>query len=133
MLILVLIFGGAYSGKLHWVKDNFNIKEAEIYYCGSSNNSKEIDFSKKVINNFHKFTYEITLDDKDPLEYIIDNEKLFDNKIIICDDISEGIVPLKKEERLWRENTGKCLQYLSKKSNKVYRIFCGIPMVIKDE
>lgn len=130
---MVLIFGGAYSGKLHWVKDNFNINEEEIYYCGSSNKTEEIDFSKKVINNFHKFTYEMTLGDKDLLKYIIDNEKLFDDKIIICDDISEGIVPLKKEERLWRENTGKCLQYLSRKSNKVYRIFCGIPMVIKNE
>ena len=54
------------------------------------------------------------------------------DKIIICDEISSGIVPLKKEDRMWREETGRCLQYLSKESSCVYRIFCGIPTIIKD-
>ena len=66
------------------------------------------------------------------IEFIKNNIKLFKNKIIICDDISSGIVPLKKEDRIWREETGKCLQYLSKESSKVYRVFCGIPSVIKE-
>ena len=56
---------------------------------------------------------------------------MFKDKIIICDDISEGIVPLKKEDRLWREVTGKLLQEISKEANEVYRVFCGIPMEIK--
>ena len=59
-------------------------------------------------------------------------EKYRNMNIIICDDISSGIVPLKKEDRIWREETGKCLQYLSKESSKVYRVFCGIPSVIKE-
>ena len=132
-LNLILVFGGAYSGKLSFVKEKFNISDEEILILNDNTNDLDIDFSKKVIDKFHKFTYKMSLENKDPLQYILDNKESFKDKIIISDDISEGIVPLKKEDRIWRENTGKCLQYLSKNSKKVYRVFCGIPMVIKDE
>ena len=125
---MVLVFGGAYNGKLDFVKEQFNVSEDDIFYCGVN----EIDFSKKVICGLHKFTYNNTLKNKSSLEYIKENINLFKDKIIISDEISSGIVPLKKEDRMWREETGRCLQYLSKESSCVYRIFCGIPTIIKD-
>lgn len=39
----------------------------------------------------------MSLENQDPLKYILENESLFKDKIIISDDICEGIVPLKKE------------------------------------
>ncbi len=125
---MVLVFGGAYNGKLDFVKEKFSINEDDIFYCGVN----EIDFSKKVICGFHRFTYENILKDINSLQYIKENINFFKDKIIISDEISSGIVPLKKEDRMWREETGKCLQYLSKESSCVYRIFCGIPTIIKD-
>ena len=109
-------------------KEKFNINEDDIFYCGVN----EIDFSKKVICGFHRFTYENILKDINSLQYIKENINFFKDKIIISDEISSGIVPLKKEDRMWREETGRCLQYLSKESSCVYRIFCGIPTIIKD-
>ncbi|MDB1954300.1 bifunctional adenosylcobinamide kinase/adenosylcobinamide-phosphate guanylyltransferase [Clostridium tertium] len=129
---MILVFGGAYNGKLSFVKEKFNISDEEILTLNNIDDL-EIDFSKKVINKFQNLTYKMFLENQDPLKYILENESLFKDKIIISDDICEGIVPLKKEDRIWRENTGKCLQYLSKNSKEVYRVFCGIPMVIKDE
>ena len=125
---MVLVFGGAYNGKLDFVKEKFSINEDDIFYCGVN----EIDFSKKVICGFHRFTYENILKDINSLQYIKENINFFKDKIIISDEISSGIVPLKKEDRMWREETGRCLQYLSKESSWVYRIFCGIPTIIKD-
>ena len=125
---MVLVFGGAYNGKLDFVKEQFNVSEDDIFYCGVN----EIDFSKKVICGLHKFTYNNILKDISSLQYIKENINLFKDKIIISDEISSGIVPLKKEERMWREETGRCLQYLSKEASCVYRIFCGIPTIIKD-
>ena len=125
---MVLVFGGAYNGKLDFVKEKFSINEDDIFYCGVN----EIDFSKKVICGLHKFTYNNILKDISSLQYIKENINLFKDKIIISDEISSGIVPLKKEERMWREETGRCLQYLSKEASCVYRIFCGIPTIIKD-
>lgn len=132
-MALILVFGGAYNGKLGFVKDKFNIKEENIFTVNDELNDIYIDYSKKVINDFHKFTYKLSLKNIDAIDFIMENSESFKDKIIICDDISQGIVPLKKEDRLWRENTGKCLQYLSNNSKRVYRVFCGIPTVIKDE
>ena len=129
---MILVFGGAYNGKLSFVKEKFNISDEEVLTLNNIDDI-ELDFSKKVINKFQNLTYKMSLENQDPLKYILENESLFKDKIIISDDICEGIVPLKKEDRIWRENTGKCLQYLSKNSKEVYRVFCGIPMVIKDE
>ena len=125
---MVLVFGGAYNGKLDFVKEQFNVSEDDIFYCGVN----EIDFSKKVICGLHKFTYNNILKEINSLQYIKENINLFKDKIIISDEISSGIVPLNKEDRMWREETGRCLQYLSKESSCVYRIFCGIPTIIKD-
>ena len=133
MIALILIFGGAYNGKLSFVKEKFNITEDDIYTINDELNSIDIDFTKSVINKFHKFIYKLSLKGIDAIEYMIKNKELFKDKIIICDDISQGIVPLKKEDRMWRENTGKCLQYISKTSKTVYRVFCGIATVLKDE
>ena len=124
---MILVFGGAYNGKNDFVKEKFNINEDHIFYCKDDT----IDFSKKVICGLHKFTYNNVLKNINSLDYIKNNINLFEGKIIICDEISSGIVPLKKEERMWREETGRCLQYLSKESSCIYRIFCGIPTIIK--
>lgn len=130
---MILIFGGAYNGKLSFAKEKFNITEDEIYTINDELNNMDIDFTKSVINGFHKFIYKLSLKGIDATEYMMKNKELFKDKIIICDDISQGIVPLKREDRMWRENTGKCIQYISKTSKTVYRVFCGIAMVLKDE
>ena len=83
---MILIFGGAYNGKLKFVKSEFDIKE---------------------------------------------NIEKLKGKIIICDEISAGIVPLEKKDRVWREDTGKTLQYISKHSDKVFRVFLGYETRIK--
>ena len=106
---MILVFGGAYNGKKDFIKEKFNINEEDIFYCSDG----EIDFSKKVICGLHKFTYNNTLKNKSSLEYIKENINLFKDKIIISDE------------------TGRCLQYLSKESSCVYRVFCGISTIIK--
>ena len=125
---MILVFGGSYNGKLNYVKEKYNIGDEEIFFC----NGKEVDYSKKVICGLHKLVYEIRKDGEDPLKYIKDNVKHFQEKIIISDEISSGIVPLEKNDRIWREDNGKCLQYLSKNSCAVIRVFCGIGTVLKD-
>lgn len=124
---MILIFGGAYNGKLEYVKEQYNLNNNEIFYCQGN----KLDFSKKVISGIHVFTYENAANEISALEYIKENIELLRDKIIICDDISSGIVPIKKEERVWREETGKCLQYLAKEAHKVIRVYCGIPVIIK--
>lgn len=126
---MILVVGGAYNGKLSFVQEQFNISEEDICLC----NDEDIDISKKVIYRFHKNIYMQRISGNNPVDELCKIKEKLKDKIIICDDISSGIVPLKKEERLWREDTGRCLQILSKEANIIYRVFCGIPTLIKNE
>lgn len=45
-LILILVFGGAYNGKLSFVKEKFNISDEEVLTLNNIDDL-EIDFSKK--------------------------------------------------------------------------------------
>ena len=49
---MVLVFGGAYNGKLDFVKEKFSINEDDIFYCGVN----EIDFSKKDCIKVKEYT-----------------------------------------------------------------------------
>ena len=51
--------------------------------------------------------------------------------VVLCDDISCGVVPLEAEERAWREATGRCLLLLTGEAQRVVRLFCGLESVLK--
>lgn len=125
---MILVFGGAYNGKLKYVKEKYNINNDEIFFCNDSN----IDYSKKVICGLDRFIKEACMENMKPLDILKANISKLSDKIIICDEISSGIVPLEKSDRIWRDNTGTCLQYITESSTSVIRIFCGLEMVLKD-
>ena len=126
---MILIFGGAYQGKLDYAIEHYDIKERDIYTCEMD--SMKLDFDKKVINHAERFVYACTKEDfnaKDILEEYI--EKLQD-KIIIFDDISQGIVSIDPLERAWREANGRCMTYLGLQAEEVIRVFCGLGSKVK--
>ena len=51
--------------------------------------------------------------------------------ILICDEVGGGIVPLKKEDRIYREVVGRALCCAVKKSDRVERVMCGIGQCLK--
>lgn len=51
--------------------------------------------------------------------------------ILICDEVGGGIVPMKKEDRIYRETVGRALCCAVKKSDRVERVMCGIGQCLK--
>ena len=51
--------------------------------------------------------------------------------IVICDELGNGIVPIKKQERIWREQTGRLMIELAKQAERVERILCGLGQRLK--
>jgi len=125
---MILIFGGAYQGKLDYVYENYG-KNLSVFDCCEQNDS--VDFSKDVINKFHLLVSAQVKSGADSLEYIDQNAEKLRGKIIICDDVSGGIVPLGADVRLWRENVGRSMIRLTKHADEVFRIFCGMGMRLK--
>ena len=120
---MILIIGGAYQGKLNFAKDAFNITDAEVFSCDIG----EIDFSKRCIYKIEEFTYGYP----DPIGYFQEHKDDWQNSILICEDIFCGVVPMGAENRAWRQNTGRLVQYLSKEADQVSRIFCRLEQRLK--
>ncbi len=51
--------------------------------------------------------------------------------IIVSDEVGNGIIPLEKTEREYREVTGRILTELASRSESVSRIICGMEQKIK--
>lgn len=128
-----LVFGGAYQGKLDYVKDRYGYTEQEIWDCAQETGTKDcdIDFSKNVINHLEEYILECVRSGREAKEMLAVNRDLWKNSVILCTDISSGVVPCDPELRAWREMTGRTLIYLGKEAEEVTRIFCGIPQRIK--
>lgn len=124
---MVLIIGGAYQGKLDYAKEAFSLTEEDIFTCSGT----EIDFSKPCIDGIEAFTYACVQQGMDPIACFASNQPKWQNSILICRDLSSGVVPLESELRRWRQVTGRLCQYLSREANQVSRIFCGLEQRLK--
>ncbi|MBQ8358387.1 MAG: bifunctional adenosylcobinamide kinase/adenosylcobinamide-phosphate guanylyltransferase [Oscillospiraceae bacterium] len=120
---MILIIGGAYQGKLDFVKENFGITDEEVFTCGGG----EIDFSKECIYKIEEFT----CCHPDPVSYFQTHREEWKDSILILQDIFCGVVPMGAPNRAWRQRTGRLAQYLSKEAVQVSRIFCGLEQRLK--
>ena len=126
---MLLIFGGAYQGKLEYALSTYKLVEKDVYHCDME--SMVINFDKKIIADLEKFVLACVKEGINAKECLEDNLEKLQGKIIIFDDISQGVVPIDKTERAWREMTGRCMTYLGQQADEVIRVFCGIGNKVK--
>lgn len=122
-----LIIGGAYMGKLTFAKETYGFTEEEICDCAVDTP----DFGKPCLTHVEEIAYACVRQGEDPVEFFRSNRKRWENSVLICRDISGGIVPMDPQLRQWRVQTGRLCQYLSKEAEKVSRIFCGLEQRLK--
>ena len=123
-----LIIGGAFQGKTAFAKENFNISDEEIFFCDKDSAP---EFDKKCISHIERFSFWCVERGFEPADYFFEHVENIEDKIIISDDISCGVVPINKTERAWREANGRLLIKLSKEADHVDRIFCGLSQRLK--
>ncbi len=51
--------------------------------------------------------------------------------VIVADEIGCGIVPLRREDRAWREAVGRAMGVLAQAAESVTRVMCGIGVRIR--
>ena len=153
-----LVIGGAYQGKKEYVKKKYSIEESDIWQGGYPVAGGQW----RCINGLHKiieqmlYQYEanciceVKEDEKVPigsaansvqqkesyvnktLEYLSTMIERNPDLIFICDEVGNGIVPVEKEERDYRECVGRVLCVLAEEADTVERVHCGIPQTIKN-
>ncbi|MCL2408294.1 MAG: bifunctional adenosylcobinamide kinase/adenosylcobinamide-phosphate guanylyltransferase [Oscillospiraceae bacterium] len=126
---MILIFGGAYQGKLDYALDRFNLSEKDIFRCSDDNS--DMPENKKIIYEIDKWILALVKTEPGTTDavkqFIIKNK----DAVVICNDISSGVVPIDPLLRKWRETVGRTLAALSRESDEVVRLFCGIPTMLK--
>ncbi len=124
---MIMITGGAFQGKRDFVKRRFGFADTDIADGGSCE-LQELS-EARCIAHYELAVKRMLAENTDPLEF---TEKL-NCSVIIMNEIGCGIIPLDRGEREWREMTGRAGCILADKAEKVYRICCGIAMLIKGE
>ncbi len=127
---MIFIIGGSYQGKTDFAVNKFGLSPDEITE-GSAPYDKLI--SAKCIRHFEDFVSSAAVRNEDPLK--LTEKLLSDNPdvIIIMTEIGCGIIPIEKSQRIYRELVGKTGCLIAGLAEKVIRITCGIPAVIKGE
>ena len=122
---MILIIGGAYQGKTEYAKKTYGLQDADIFTCESTN----IDPSARAIRHLERFALACVRAGEEPAEVLRALD--LSDKILICEDISCGVVPMDAVEREWREAVGRMNAMLAAKAARVTRLFCGLPLELK--
>lgn len=111
---MVLVIGGAYQGKVEYVKEHYKDAPEIIpdLHIRIRDMMKEGIDSELEINKWIEGNSEI---------------------ILISNEIGCGVVPMDAFEREYRELVGRILCNLANQAKEVVRVICGIGLKIKGE
>lgn len=124
---MVLIVGGKAQGKLDYVKRMLGVSDEEI--------ARDADGARtaKVFDGCTRWVRMCLQAGEDPDAKM--DELLEGNPglVLIFDEVGCGVVPVDREERLWREKVGRMTCRLARRAERVERVLCGLPMTLKGE
>ena len=115
---MIFVIGGLASGKRNYVKNEFGYSEGDI--------ADAVLDERPVLYNLQDLV-SVRLDETDSLL-----TALLNKQVVICNEVGSGVVPIDRMERQTREATGRVCVALAEKAEKVVRVYCGIPNIIKE-
>lgn len=128
---MILVTGGAYSGKSYFIKERFQLTDRDFV------NGKVLFYNKKeipgVVCNFEEYIrlgVQEKVDFKEKLVELFSGADI-DRLIIEIREVGSGIVPVDEFERTYRESVGRVCCMLAENADEVYRVVCGVGMRIK--
>lgn len=138
-----LIVGGAFQGKLD-VALEMERATRNVVVEGMVANGLIADGavctvadcrSARIVNRFHLLVKRALQDEAAMLPeleaFVNDEQQTARELTIICDELGCGVVPFEKEDREWREKTGRLLCELAQRAGAVYRVIAGVAVRIK--
>lgn len=85
-----------------------------------------------MFKSHEKYTKETEESAINKIEKLITSIKNSDNTtIIVSNEVGQGVVPMNKLARRYRDILGKANQLMAKNANEFYVMFAGIPVEIK--
>ena len=115
---MILIVGGLASGKREYVKNTFGFSDEDMADAALD--------GRPVLYNLQK----LVAAGPDSIETLL--PALLSKEVVICNEVGSGVVPIDRTERAAREAVGRLCVDLAERAEKVVRLCCGIPTVIKE-
>jgi hypothetical protein len=125
---MVFVIGGAYQGKLEYVRAQVCAPDASVWACHEQ--SLEIDWSCQVIDKIHLLVWARQQAGLDTLDYLRQHQSLLQEKIVICDDLSSGWYRLTVIPGSGAKTWGAAPSGWPGKQ-AVVRVFCGLATELK--
>ena len=122
---MVLLIGGAYQGRAAYAEQAYGLRDADIFTC----EGETLNLSAPCLRHLERFARACVRARKEPADVLAGLD--LHGKILICEDISCGVVPMDAEAREWREAVGRMNAALAARADTVTRMFCGLPMELK--
>ncbi len=113
---MILIIGGKGAGKLDYLR-SLGYRDEDI--------AVSVLDEKPALHGLEEIIFAAP---ERAMEFI---PKLREKEAITCCETGSGIIPVDKKEREGREATGRVCAALAKEAERVIRLVCGIPTVIK--
>ncbi len=113
---MILIIGGAHCGKRAYAASAFGYEFEQM--------SNQLDDAPVL------YDLQALLRNQD-FELLL--PALLKKRVVICNEVGCGVVPIDDQDRAWRETVGRACCALANLAQRVIRVQCGIGVVIKEE
>ena len=124
---MVLIVGGKAQGKLDYVKRVLGVSDEAVA------RDAEAARTARVFDGCSRWVRMCLQAGEDPNKQMDELLDVNPNLVLVFDEVGCGVVPVDREERLWRETVGRMTCRLARRADHVERVLCGLPMTLKGE
>ncbi len=118
-----LITGGAFQGKVRYAQEKYGISDAETADASLAT-GQELE-QAALVCHLQEYIRRHHQGDQCSLP------RFREDAVIICDEVGCGVIPLSREERAFREATGRICCQLAEKAESVELVRCGIVRRLK--
>ncbi len=120
-----LLIGGKAQGKRALAIRLFGLHEDDLL-DGARCAPEDLE-AARGLRDLHLLTHRMLAEGKAPSALL----PLLRGKIVTCDELGCGVVPVERELEDWREFTGRLCCDLAAEADIVIRVTAGIPQIIK--
>ena len=117
---MVLVIGGYASGKRDYVQNALGFLEADI--------SDGLLDARPVLNALQDLVQHCLSQGGEPQSLL---PWLLEKQVVVCDEMGSVVVPIDERQDCLREEVGRLCIRLAEQAERVVRVVCGIPQVIK--
>lgn len=123
--------GGFAQGKLERVLGLHEGEELAVWDGAEERELPGRSEGKIVLNRFHLWVRGMLERGENPEQELERFLERIPDCIVISDEVGNGIVPMERSEREYRERLGRMQTALAAKSERVERVICGLGQRLK--